>query len=201
MDIPIISTTKEAIYAPPSLPTAIATKITSVSRPTAMQEPTAENMGISRSIISQALYRISASMVLFSMGYILLLAFLDWEIIPFNFSSRLTSRRRPWAKLATWLLGCRFYDLTMHIATGINSFSIHNSFSFARFTGFTNHCLCTLQPYSLLYCKYTDPTKTNKYCMWPNVGYLISQRIIPQVVIIQSHPSPWPPSLSVICKW
>ncbi|KAJ5883444.1 uncharacterized protein N7473_010330 [Penicillium subrubescens] len=81
MNIPVISTTEEAIYAPLSLPTAIASKITtetsSVSRPTAMQKPTAENMGISRSIISQALYRISASMVLFSMGYILLLAFLD----------------------------------------------------------------------------------------------------------------------------
>jgi hypothetical protein len=81
MDIPIISTTEEAIFAPTSLPTPIASRITtdtsSVSRPTAMQEPTAENMGISISIISQALYRISASMVLFSMGYILLLAFLD----------------------------------------------------------------------------------------------------------------------------
>jgi hypothetical protein len=80
MDIPVISTT-EAIFAPSSLPTGIASRITtdmsSVPYPTAVQEPTAENMGPSTNAFSKALYRISASMVLFSMAYILLLAFLD----------------------------------------------------------------------------------------------------------------------------
>ncbi|CEJ55668.1 hypothetical protein PMG11_01916 [Penicillium brasilianum] len=81
MEIPVISTTDQAIFAPSSLPTGIASRITTdmslVSHPTAVQEPTAENMGPSINVFSWALYRISASMVLFSMGYILLLAFLD----------------------------------------------------------------------------------------------------------------------------
>lgn len=81
MKIPVILTTEEAIFAPSSLLSEIASKITTdtalVSRPTTMQELTAVNIGISVNGISQALYRILASMVLFSMGYILLLAFLD----------------------------------------------------------------------------------------------------------------------------
>jgi hypothetical protein len=89
MNIPIISTTEEAIFAPSSLPSVIATKITtdtsSISQVTAIQEPTTENKGTAISSMTQALYDISASMVLFSMGYILSLAFLDWEIPPFRF--------------------------------------------------------------------------------------------------------------------
>jgi hypothetical protein len=89
MTIPVVPTTKETIFAPSSLPSLIGSKITTdtspISQATAIQEPKTENMGTPISIIPRALHHISASMILVSMGCILLLALSDWQVPPLPF--------------------------------------------------------------------------------------------------------------------
>lgn len=87
--IPVVPMTKEAIFAPSSLPSYIGSKITTdtspISQATAIQEPKTENMGTPISIIPHALHHISASLALVSMGCILLHALSDWQMPPFSF--------------------------------------------------------------------------------------------------------------------
>lgn len=80
---------EEIIFAPSSPPTIAGSTITTNTSPLPMVTSTwpseAQNSGTPMKKTSFALYNVSISMVLASMGSVLMLAFCGWQLPPFPF--------------------------------------------------------------------------------------------------------------------